>query len=146
MPQYLEFASNHYLLVFALFAVIFLLIQDLIAHSFNRFENVSAQLAVTRMNTDDTIVVDVREPHEYVKGHIEGAMNIPLAKLDEQIASLEQYKAKTLLVVCQSGSRSIPACKTLSKAGFDKVINLDGGMQSWEDTKLPVKITAKNKD
>ncbi|WP_031433861.1 rhodanese-like domain-containing protein [Methylomarinum vadi] len=146
MDQYLEFISNHYLLVLALAAVTFLLIQDLVESSFNKFTSISPMIAVTKMNSDDTVIVDVREPHEYIKGHIENSLNIPLGKLDEQLPTLEAYKKNPLIVVCQSGTRSVPACKTLTKAGFEEIYNITGGMQSWEDNKLPMKITSKNKD
>lgn len=146
MDQYIEFVSNHYLLVLALAAVIFLLIQDLLENSFNKFTGISPMIAVTKMNSDDTQVIDVREPHEYIKGHIENSVNIPLGKFDENLATLEQYRNNTIIVACQSGTRSVPACKTLTKSGFEKVFNITGGMQSWEDNKLPVKITSKNKN
>ncbi len=143
MDQYIEFASNHYLLVLALAAVSFLLIQDLLESSFSSFKKISPMIAVTKMNSEDTVVIDVREPHEYIKGHIENSINVPLGKFDEQISSLEKYKDKTVIVVCQSGTRSVPACKSLTRAGFEKVYNITGGMQSWEENKLPVKITSK---
>ncbi len=146
MDQYLEFISNHYLLVLALVAVTFLLIQDFVESSFNKFSGLSPLLAVTKMNTADTVIVDVREPHEYIKGHIENAINIPLGKLEDQLNTLDSYKLTPLIVVCQSGTRSVPACKTLTKAGFEQVFNITGGMQSWEDNKLPIKITSKHKD
>lgn len=146
MDQYIEFASNHYLLVLALAAVTFLLIQDLLENSFNKFSGISPMIAVTKMNSDETSIIDVREPHEYIKGHIENSINIPLAKFDDQLATLEQYKNNTVVIVCQSGTRSVPACKTLIKLGFEKVYNITGGMQSWEDNKLPIKITSKNKN
>ncbi len=146
MDQYIEFASNHYLLVLALATVTFLLIQDLLENSFNKFTGISPMIAVTKMNSDETKVIDVREPHEYIKGHIENAINIPLGKFDEQLDILERYKNNTIIVVCQSGTRATPACKSLIKSGFEKVYNITGGMQSWEDNKLPVKITSKNKN
>lgn len=145
MDQYLEFISNHYLLVLALAAVTFLLIQDLVESSFNKFSSLSPMSAVTKMNSDNTVIVDVREPHEFIKGHIEDAINIPLGKFDEQIGTLESHKSDSIIVVCQSGTRSVPACKTLTKAGFEKIFNITGGMQSWEDNKLPTKISSKNK-
>lgn len=146
MEQYIEFVSNHYLLSFALVCVIFLLIQDLLSNSFNKFENISPLIAVTKMNDDNTAVVDVREQHEFIKSHIENALNIPLGKIDEQLNTLEKYKNRPLIVTCQTGARSVAACKTLSKAGFTQVFNMTGGMQSWEDNKLPIKISTKNKD
>jgi rhodanese-related sulfurtransferase len=103
-------------------------------------------LAVTKMNSADTIIVDVREPHEYIKGHIENSINIPLDKFSEKLDTLESYKKQPIIIACQSGTRSIPACKTLTKSGFEQVFNISGGMQSWEDSKLPMKITSKNRD
>jgi rhodanese-related sulfurtransferase len=143
MDQYIEFVTNHYLLAFSLVCVIFLLIQDLLANSFNKYQNISALIAVTKMDSDDTLVIDVREPAEFNKSHIENAINLPMGKIDEQIASLEKHKKHPLIVTCQTGSRSPSACKTLTKAGFEQVYNMTGGMQSWEDNKLPIKISKK---
>ncbi len=144
MDQYIEFISNHYLLCIALLVVSYLLLQDLIENSFNKFESLSPLLAVTKMNSADTVIVDVREPHEYVKGHIENSKNIPLDKVSAQLSALDKHKNQPVIIVCQSGTRSIPACKTLIKSGFEHVFNITGGMQSWEDSKLPMNITSKN--
>ena len=146
MDQYIEFATNHYLLSFSLVCVIFLLIQDLLSNSFNKHESVSPLIAVTKMNSDDVVVIDIRDSHEFIKSHIENAVNIPLSKLEEQLPSLEKHKKHPLIVVSQTGARSVSACKTLTKAGFEQVFNMLGGMQSWEDNKLPIKISSKNKD
>lgn len=143
MDQYLEFVSNHYLLVLALAAVTFLLIQDFLETSFTKFKRISPMIAVTKMNGEKTQIVDVREPTEYTKGHIEDAINIPLANFDEQLSVLEAYKAHSIIVVCQSGTRSSSACKKLIQAGFAQVFNITGGMQSWEDSKLPIKAGNK---
>jgi len=146
MDQYIEFISNHYLLSLALIVVTYLLLQDLAENAFKKFEPLSPLLAVTKMNSDDTVIVDVRDTHEYIKGHIKNSINLPLGKFSETLGSLEQYKKQPIIVVCQSGTRSVPACKTLTKADFEQVFNIIGGMQSWEDNKLPMQITSKNKD
>lgn len=146
MDQYIEFVTNHYLLAFSLVCVIFLLIQDLLSNSFNKYENISPLIAVTKMNGEDTVIVDVRDTHEFIKSHIEDAINIPLGKIEEQLSQLEKHKKHPLIVTCQTGARSVSACKTLTKAGFEQVFNMLGGMQSWEDNKLPIKISSKNKD
>lgn len=141
MDQYIEFVTNHYLLSFSLVCVIFLLIQDLLSNSFNGYESISPLIAVTKMNDDKTVIIDVREPHEFLKSHIENAVNIPLGKLDEKLPSLEKHKTHPLIVICQTGARSVPACKTLTKVGFGQVFHMQGGMQSWEENKLPIKIS-----
>ena len=146
MDQYIEFISNHYLLSLALIVVTYLLLQDLIESTLNKFTGLSPLLAVTKMNSADTVIVDVRDPHEYIKGHIENSINLPLGKFSEKVSTLEKNKNQTIIVACQTGTRSVTACKTLTKAGFEQVFNITGGMQSWEDSKLPIKVTSKNKD
>lgn len=144
-PRYLEFISNHYMLVLALATVTFLLIKEFSESAFSKYTNLSPMNTVTKMNTDELVIIDVREPHEFILGHIDSAINVPLGKIKDQINTLEKYKNKDILMVCQSGTRSAPACNTLINAGFEKVFNLDGGMQAWEDHKFPIKITSKHK-
>lgn len=145
MDQYLEFISNHYLLCLGLVVISYLLIQDLVESTFNKYEGLSPLLAVTKMNDDSTVIVDVREPHEFIKGHIENSINIPLGKFPEKVNTLEKYKSQTIIVVCQTGSRSAPACKTLTKENFEHVFNMIGGMQSWQDNNFPIQITSTEK-
>ena len=145
MDRFIEFVLNHYLLTLALTVVTFLLIQDLFESAFNKFKSLSPMLAVAKMNSNDALIIDVREPHEFIKGHIENAINTPLSKLADRLNQFNQQKDIPVIVVCQTGSRSVPACKTLIKSGFNDVYNITGGMQAWEDSKLPIKITSKNK-
>ncbi|MGR9099040.1 MAG: rhodanese-like domain-containing protein [Gammaproteobacteria bacterium] len=143
MDRIIEFITNHWMLFVALAVVTFLLLQELIGSLTQKFKSISAIVAVTQMNKEETFILDVSEPHEYVKGHIEGAMNIPFAKLNEDLGKLEKYKNSPVIVTCQTGTRSTPACKTLTKSGFTQVYNLIGGMQSWEENKLPIRKSGK---
>lgn len=146
MDRYIEFALNHYMLVLALIVVTYLLIQEFLDSAFKKFGNISPMTAVTKMNDGNTAVIDVRELDEYNKGHIEGAVNVPLSKINEQISSLDAYKNNQLLIVCQEGSRSANAGKMIAKAGFKDIFVISGGMQSWqEDYKYPIKINRKAK-
>ncbi|MFA6052341.1 MAG: rhodanese-like domain-containing protein [Methylobacter sp.] len=146
MDRYLEFILNHYILSLAFAVVTFLLIQELIDTAFKKFGSVSPLLAVAKMNDSTTTVIDVREPPEFVQSHIENAINTPLSKLPEHLSKLEAHKKDTILIACQNGTRSASAGKILTKAGFEQVFVITGGMQSWEnDYKLPVKIS-KNKN
>lgn len=146
MDRYLEFILNHYILSLALAVVTFLLIQELFDTAFKKFGAVSPLLAVAKMNDSDTIVIDVREPEEFLKGHIENAINTPLGNLPAHLSKLETHKNKPVLIACQTGTRSASAGKILTKAGFDQVFVITGGMQAWEnDYKLPIKSTGKHK-
>jgi rhodanese-related sulfurtransferase len=126
------------MLVIALGVVTILLLQDLIESTLKNFQSISPTLAVALMNNEDTVVIDVREENEFANGHIENAINRPLSKLDKHLQNLQEYKNSPVIVACQTGSRSAPACKKLSKMGFIQVNNLAGGIRSWEENKLPL--------
>ncbi len=134
----LEFVSNHWILSSGLFVVTLLLIQDLFDSITRKHKVITPTGAVALLNDERTIVIDVREPHEYAKGHIENSLAIPLARVDEKLYELQQYKDTPVIVTCQQGTRSAHVCKKLTKAGFTQVYDLKGGMLAWEDEKLPV--------
>jgi len=147
MDRYLEFILNHYILSLALAVVTYLLIQELFDTAFKKFRAISPLLAVAKMNDSDTIVIDVREPEEFLKGHIENSINTPLGNLPAHLSKLEAHKNKPVLIACQTGTRSLSAGKILTKAGFEQVFVITGGMQAWEnDYKLPIKSAGKNKN
>lgn len=145
MERLIEFVLNHYLISLALAVVTFLLIQDLIESFTNKFKSLSPMLAIVKMNSQGATILDVREPAEFSKGHIEDAINIPAGKIEEQISQLSGSKSSPIIVVCQTGTRSVPACRALTKAGFTDIYSITGGMQSWEDNKLPIKAGKKQK-
>jgi rhodanese-related sulfurtransferase len=147
MDRYLEFILNHYILSLALAVVTYLLIQELFDTAFKKFGAVSPLLAVAKMNDTDTVVFDVREPEEFLKGHIENSLNTPLGNLPAHLSKLEAYKNKPVLIACQNGTRSASAGKLLTKAGFEQVFIITGGMQAWEsDYKLPIKSASKTRN
>lgn len=83
------------------------------------------------------LLIDVRTPAEFKSGHIAGAKNIPLDTLAAKMNDIPQDK--TVVIVCQSGSRSANATRQLIAAGYDKVLNLSGGTLRWRMSGNPVK-------
>ena len=146
MDRYIEFILNHYILSLALAVVTYLLIQEFIDAAFKKFNYISPLLAVAKMNDSETVIIDVREPNEYVESHIESAISMPLGKLKDDISKIIEHKNKPVLLSCQTGTRAASAGKILTKAGFEQVYVITGGMQAWEtDYKLPVKISNTKK-
>lgn len=94
--------------------------------------------AVQKINRDDALVLDVREPAETAQGHIARAKLIPLSQLSGRLGELEKFKSKPIIVACRSGNRSANACGILMKQGFNDVYNLAGGMNAWTQANLPV--------
>jgi adenylyltransferase/sulfurtransferase len=74
-------------------------------------------------------LVDVRTREEWSSGRIDGAVLIPLGELETRMGELD--RARTVVVYCASGSRSARAAEALTKAGFQGVVNLAGGIAAW---------------
>lgn len=84
-----------------------------------------------------TELIDVRTPAEYQEVHVTFARNVPLDRLDPKTVNGGKGDAP-LYVICRSGGRGKQACEKLSAAGFDNVINVEGGTQAWDAAGLPV--------
>lgn len=74
-------------------------------------------------------LLDVREPEEFRRGHIPGAVLIPLGQLPRRLGELDPRQE--WIVVCRSGRRSAQACRFLEANGFPRVRNMAGGMLRW---------------
>ena len=81
-------------------------------------------------------MVDVRDPGEYGAGHILGAKNVPLSRLDD--GELSKRKERPVIVYCDGGERAGKAISALKKQGFARVVNLSGGLKAWQQAGLPV--------
>jgi adenylyltransferase/sulfurtransferase len=75
-------------------------------------------------------LIDVREPAEFVTGHLPGAINIPLAQIERSGAMLPRHD--TLVFMCRSGARSLKACALARRAGVEEPLQLDGGLLAWK--------------
>ncbi len=70
------------------------------------------------------IFIDVREPYEFAKGHVDGAINIPPAELMSGARALKDVPKDTELVLyCLSGSRSNASMNILRQLGYSKLVN-----------------------
>ncbi len=82
-------------------------------------------------------VLDVRELAEWVHGHIDGAVHIPLSELPERLEEVPTEQTEQTLVVCKVGGRSARAVAWLQAQGLEAV-NLDGGMLDWAEAGRPL--------
>jgi rhodanese-related sulfurtransferase len=76
------------------------------------------------------ILLDVREEYEHKEFNIGGKL-IPLSTLPYSTDALDEWKSNEIVVYCRSGVRSLAAQQLLIKRGFEKVINLNGGVIGW---------------
>jgi rhodanese-related sulfurtransferase len=93
---------------------------------------------VTRMiNSEEAILLDVREIKDFSLGHIAGAINIPYAKLNQRIPELEQYRTKAIIIADKQSQHSGSVGRKLQQEGFS-ALRLTGGMMEWQNQSLPV--------
>jgi rhodanese-related sulfurtransferase len=85
--------------------------------------------------------LDVREPHEWAAGHVEGSTNVPIGEIAARVGELDADA--TTVVVCQVGQRSALVSAFLADAGLD-AHNLEGGLEAWVARGLP--LVAPNLD
>jgi rhodanese-related sulfurtransferase len=136
--QLTEFVGNHSLLVAAFIGVLFLIVLTELNRKRMTLRDVSPLQLTQLVNRQDGVVIDVREPADFNKGHIVNARNIPIAELPKRLEELEKFKDKPLIVCCQRGVTSQAGVNALVRAGFDQVFNLKGGINGWVADKLPL--------
>jgi rhodanese-related sulfurtransferase len=147
MERFFEFASNHTIMVLALFTSFFLLVFSELRRKAGDVASIATANAVKLINSD-AAVLDVRSAESFARGHIVNARNVPLDELEGRLDSLSSIRSKPVIVVCDAGITSKRALDLLSTAGFDTVYNLKGGMNGWQQDGLPVvsgKKTGKKK-
>ncbi|MEU7865281.1 rhodanese-like domain-containing protein [Dactylosporangium sp. NPDC049140] len=94
------------------------------------------EIRVDQLRRDGGAVVllDVRSPGEHADGHLPGAVNVPLDRLDAVAA---RYAGQDVVTVCRSGARSLVAARMLAAAGA-RVQSLTGGTEAWRQAGHPI--------
>ncbi len=87
---------------------------------------------------NEIAIVDVRSQADYRKGHIIGALNLPLARIGDADKELAKHKSKPVLLYCAIGTAAGAAREKLLKQGWDEVFPLRGGLNAWQGAGLPV--------
>lgn len=91
------------------------------------------------IETDQALLVDVRETSEFDKEHIPGAMLLPLSAFDPEL--FPSVPGKKVVLHCAVGKRSETAGKMLLNEGYEGVIHMEGGLEEWKragfETEIP---------
>ena len=133
--RYFEFAQHHWVLV-ALFLV--LLAAFFLNEARRTGKRLSPAEVVRQLNSDQAVVLDVRDRPDYAAGHIKGSIHIPLSALKERIDELKKQEGKQIVVVCKTGQTAGAAIKILGGEGVSNVVRLRGGIEEWKSASLPL--------
>ncbi|WP_195463274.1 rhodanese-like domain-containing protein [Anaerotruncus colihominis] len=95
------------------------------------YQQITQEKAKEIMDTQEVIILDVREQDEYDSGHIPGAVLLPVGTIDEETAAeVIPEKDSMVLVYCRSGNRSKTASETLVGLGYTNIYEF-GGINTW---------------
>lgn len=140
MQRLFEFISHHpYLAGGALLAAVVVTGYEIWVR-LQAFAALSAMQAVRLMN-QGALVLDLRNQESYDAGHIGEARNVPAADLPAQADTLRKWRDKTIITYDDSGMGGAGAARALTKLGFSKVFNLQGGLNAWIKDNLPLTKT-----
>ena len=86
----------------------------------------------------EAVLLDVREPGEYRAGHVPGAVNVPLAQLENAGADLPADRDAPVVTLCNRGNISLNGMLVLNSLGYRNVRSLSGGTSAWMEQGKPV--------
>lgn len=94
------------------------------------YEDITATDLKGRLDRGERpVLLDVREPWEFELARLEGSKLIPMSQLEERFTELDP--ASETVVICHHGNRSSYVTLALQGAGFEKVLNLEGGLDAY---------------
>lgn len=107
------------------------------------YENITVSKAKKIINEEEVEILDVRKRYNFSINHIEGALNLTITQLKENL--LHNFKKdEKLLIYSKTDNKSATASKMLCKKGYSNVYNMKGGIEEWIDKGYPVKQEAKD--
>ena len=93
-------------------------------------ENITSRALKSRLDAGERpVLLDVREPWEFELARIEGSKLIPMSRLEERFTELDP--GSETVVICHHGNRSAYITRALQGAGFENVLNLEGGLDAY---------------
>jgi rhodanese-related sulfurtransferase len=95
--------------------------------------------AKTRLDRGEVVhFLDVREDHEFEKGHAKGAYHLGKGIIERDIETRVPNKEEAILLYCGGGYRSVLATDALQQMGYTNVVSMDGGIKGWRDAGYPM--------
>lgn len=119
-------------------------VMELVRLAKEQLENLSPSEVAAELESDEVVLVDVREPNETAAGVIPGALLAPRGMLEFHADPSTKYHIpalqprKRIILYCAAGSRSALGAKALQDLGYDNVAHLDGGIAAWQQEGRPL--------
>lgn len=135
MISYRQFSSN----VFNTIVILATLVLAPLSSNAVEIGSIKPSELLDRIRSDSApLILDVRTPQEFSKGHIEGAINIPHTELSGRLSEITEDKSDEIVVHCRSGVRAGIAEKILTSAGYNQLKDLEGHILKWHALGYPL--------
>ena len=135
--MFLSFLEKNWPLVLVFLLSGGMLLWPLLQRQLRPVREIGTLDATRLINTANPIVLDVREPREFVGGRLPNAMHVPLSQIKDRSAELAKFVSRPVIVYCDRGMRGGAAASALGKLGFKEVQSLRGGLRAWKEAGLP---------
>ncbi len=112
--------------------------ERLVAEVKPRIREISIDEILTKQSSNQKFhLIDVREDHEWIEGHLPGARHIGRGILERDIENLIPNYDAEIVLYCGGGYRSALAADNAQKMGYTHVLSMAGGMRAWRERNLP---------
>ena len=132
--ELVNFLIEHFYLSMPLLVVIILF---LYSSSNKGGKKISPQTLIALSNSDDAMIIDLRDSKAFEGGHITASTNIPEKDLIRRSNEISKSN-KTIILVCEMGNVSPNAGESLNKEGIKDILILKGGINQWTMDNLPL--------
>ncbi|MFC0118005.1 rhodanese-like domain-containing protein [Pseudoalteromonas xiamenensis] len=138
MDQYIAFVGNHPVLSILWIVIAAMLVGSWFKSQFSKIRQINPQQLTLLVNRQEGQVIDIRAQKEFSAGHIAGAIHLNAEKAKQgELSSLENFKSKPIILVCNAGITASAVAEKCLKSGFEQVYVLSGGMGTWQGAGLP---------
>jgi rhodanese-related sulfurtransferase len=136
--SFVAFVEKNWMLFATLVASGGMLIWPLLNGRLSSGRGIGTLGATQLMNSQNPLLLDLREAKEIEGGKLPNAVHLPLSQLASRGAELARYTSRPVIAYCDRGQRGGSAAGALAKLGFKDIYHLHGGFKAWKDAGLPV--------
>jgi rhodanese-related sulfurtransferase len=134
----MSFIETNWMLILVLILSGGMLVWPLVQRRMSPMKDIGTLGATQLVNTNNAVLIDVREPAEFGAGRLPKAVNVPLSQIGSRAQELGKLAGRPVIVYCERGGRSRSAGGALAKIGITDVFTLSGGFRAWKEAGLPV--------
>lgn len=138
MQEFTQFVIHHWELWLALALILVMLARLELGSTVAGIRLLSPQEVIRLINQEHGVVIDVRDDEAFAKGHITGAIHMPMNGLEEKVKKIKKYKQKKVIVTCDKGHSAPKIGAKLRQFEFSDVFALKGGVSAWSSANLPL--------